>query len=460
MNPRLSIILPTHLKERILQFAFNPNYKTFFIANAKGDTTDPWKRRFCNLNTDNHPDPELAQLIRDFATQAYAQLGIDEFRTEHLFGNFVGVNTHGGSVHQHKDDPDEDGFIHVRMNFLIQKPLSGGNPIIDDVEYEMLEGQSWINYASEWNHASTPVSGTRERVTLSLGAYIHPTLVEKITKGINRETDYSKLLRPQTDLYDIYFFRDLKRTQGWKQYEYPQQLLKFNNNICVLPTRKVSDLTTILQYDFTKLNDRFASTYPDGYRNVTSLVDIITFHLPNGNENLSGQVLNSKEFGYDNVWGVLSSLTNNPNLIITNLLHELMHWKLVALGFGTGPNQFFPTTQEFILNDETELCWSIVNSYADTAQPAVGNKPTDRPVSASLHAYVSFLAVAYTYLQVLKTSPSQDLALSKVKQWGSRFDKCYNELLRVGRFTDKGDQLMRGIGEWTLDFYKEYNSLY
>ena len=136
-----------------------------------------------------------------------------------------------------------------------------------------------------------------------------------------------------------------------------------------------------------------------------------------------------------------------------------MHWKLLALGFGTGPNTFFPTTKDFILNDESELCWSIVNSYADTAQPAVGNKPTNRPVSASLHAYVSFLGVAYSYVQFLKVKPNSNVAKVKAKQWGSRFDKSFNELLKVGKFTDNGEQLMKGLGKWTSDFYKEYGKL-
>ena len=94
-----------------------------------------------------------------------------------------------------------------------------------------------------------------------------------------------------------------------------------------------------------------------------------------------------------------------------------MHWKLVALGFGNKANVFFPTTQEFILNHESELCWYIVNSYADTAQPAVGNKPTNRPVSASLHAYLSFLAVAHVHVKNLQIDSNNEESRVKAARW-------------------------------------------
>jgi hypothetical protein len=45
----------------------------------------------------------------------------------------------------------------------------------------MEEGQGWINLASEWLHGSTPVIGTKPRVVLSLGAYVHPGAIKYIT---------------------------------------------------------------------------------------------------------------------------------------------------------------------------------------------------------------------------------------------------------------------------------------
>ena len=455
MTPKMNVKLPNSLSTRIVEFA-NTEI-SYFATNGYGEG----KRRFCTLNS--FPELQLAQEIKEFAKHAYKQIGVSDFIEEHLFGNFIGVNTHGGSVHQHKDPRHENGYYHIRLNFLVQKPTIGGTPIIDDIEYPMNEGDSWINYASEWNHASSPVSGDRSRIVLSLGAYIHPDVVAQITEKINNiglVHDYSRVLQPQEDLYDITVMRELKLRNGWQKHTFPKQLLKFDNKICVLPQNSQTELSKVLNVNYNLLENTWKTVWPLGYTNIIELVDIITPNFPQQSEqNFSGHVPNTGMYGYPNVWGIMSTVGDNPSVIFTNIFHELMHWKLLSLGFGTGPNTFTPTTDEFILNDQTELCWSIVNSYADTAQPAVGNKPTDRPVSASLHAYVSFLGVAYSYVQFLKVDPTNQVARQKAKQWGSRFDKSFNELLKIGKFTDKGQQLMTGLGMWTSDFYKEYGKL-
>jgi len=451
MNPKMNVKLPNSLSTRIVEFA--DKEMSYFQTNGYGEG----KRRFCALN--NLPELQLAQEVKEFAKHAYEQIGVHHFIEEHMFGNFIGVNSHGGSVHQHKDPRHENGYYHIRLNFLVQKPTIGGTPIIDNIEYPMNEGDSWINYASEWNHASSPVSGDRSRIVLSLGAYIHPDVVATITEKINN-IDYSRVLQPQEDLYDITVMRELKLRNGWQKHTFPKQLLKFDNKICVLPQNSQTELPKVLNVNYNLLENTWKTVWPLGYTNIIELVDIITPNFPQTPEqNFSGHVPNTGMYGYPNVWGIMSTVGDNPSVIFTNIFHELMHWKLLALGFGTGPNTFTPTTDEFILNDQTELCWSIVNSYADTAQPAVGNKPTDRPVSAALHAYVSFLGVAYSYVQFLKVDPTNQVARQKAYQWGSRFGKSFNELLKIGKFTDKGQQLMTGLGMWTSDFYKEYTKL-
>lgn len=457
MNPRMNVKLPESLAKRIIEFATNDNtVRAYFEKNAIGEG-----RRYCTLNKFSL---DLSRDVREFAKYAYQQIGVDEFIEEHMFGNFIGVNTHGGNVHQHTDPRHENGHYHIRLNFLVQKPKIGGNPVIDSVEYPLEEGDSWINYASEWWHASTPVDGDRHRIVLSLGAYIDPKVVQKITDKINNadldNVDYSRVLRPQEDLYDIRFMLDAKKKAGWQKYQYPSSLLKFNNSICMLPRDNPSEIQNIKNINYEYLENHWKSSWQLGYNNIVSLVDIFTPHFSsNENKNISGHVNNPGKYGYPHTWGIMCTFTSDSSVIFTNIFHELMHWKLLALGFGTGPNQFFPTTKEFILNDESELCWSIVNSYNDTAQAAVGNKATDRPVSASLHAYVSFLGVAYGYVQFLKHDKNDLNAVIKTKQWGERFEKSFSELLKVGKFTDKGEQLMKGLAVWTADFYKEYSKL-
>lgn len=131
-------------------------------------------RKFCNLNKLDH---ELTKQVREFSDYCYDTLGLVPSEEEHLYGNFIGVNSGGAFVHTHTD-PRKSDKIHVRLNFLVQKPSSGGMPIIDGVTYQVDQGQCWINLASEWKHGSTPVVGSIPRIVLSLGRYVDRKLLE------------------------------------------------------------------------------------------------------------------------------------------------------------------------------------------------------------------------------------------------------------------------------------------
>jgi hypothetical protein len=265
--------------------------------------------------------------------------------------------------------------------------------------------------------------------------------------------DYTRLLQPQEDGYDISVFSQIKKEKGYVNVEYPDLMRKFNGQVAVVPKNE-QNWQYVQQINFDKITKTCETIWPLGYNNFCQLVDA---YIPWIEEetNYSGQH-DGEEFGHQGGWGIMSSLIHNdPAALFANLMHELMHWKLVALGFGNKANVFFPTTQEFILNHESELCWSIVNSYADTAQPAVGNKPTNRPVSASLHAYLSFLAVANVHVRNLQIDPNNEESRIKARRWASRFDKCLDELWKVGKFTDKGTRLMMGVSKWTGDFFYE-----
>lgn len=265
--------------------------------------------------------------------------------------------------------------------------------------------------------------------------------------------DYSRILQPQEDGYDIEVFKQIKIERGYSIISYPSSMIKFHGSVAVVPANK-NDWSYIQNINFYRIENMFQTIWPLGYNNFCKLVDAYIPHTE-PQSSYSGQH-DGDEFGHPGAWGIMSSVMEDcPSALIANLMHELMHWKLVALGFGNRANVFFPTTQEFILNHESELCWSIVNSYADTAQAAVGHKATNRPVSASLHAYLSFLAVAYAHMKNLQVNPHDEESIVKVTRWGSRFDKCLDELWKVGKFTDKGTRLMMGITNWTSDFFYE-----
>jgi len=171
MNPRFSVTVPTSLQQDIITFALNEENDGYFSLNRTSSV-----RKGCVIS--NYPELPLNEQIRAFAISAYKSIGVDSFIPEHIFGNFIGVNYEGGSVHEHNDPRNEKGFIHTRFNFLLQKPENGGDPVIDGIVYPMDEGQGWLNLASEWLHGSTEVVGKRARVVLSLGAYIHPGMVK------------------------------------------------------------------------------------------------------------------------------------------------------------------------------------------------------------------------------------------------------------------------------------------
>ena len=177
MNIKTGLPIPSDLQLQIVNFAFTEIGK--FMVNPAG-----LGRRFCNLNKYNI---DLSKRVKEFARESYSSLGIDSVNEEHMFGNFIGVNSGGAFVHEHIDPNREDGHWHIRLNFMIQKPDVGGNVVIDGVEYLINEGESWINFASKWRHASTPVVGQRPRVVLSMGNYIDPKqatdLFERITQG-------------------------------------------------------------------------------------------------------------------------------------------------------------------------------------------------------------------------------------------------------------------------------------
>jgi hypothetical protein len=171
MNIKTNITLPLDLKQEILEFSFNDE---FFKPNGhKG------YREFCMVNKLDHP---LNEKLKTFSAECYRKLGINEVIEETMFGNFIGRNKTGGAVHPHTDPRSPGGLPHMRLNFLVQKPESGGNPVIRNIEYPIEEDESWINLASHWRHSSKEVTGLIPRIVLSLGSFISIDDADRIIK--------------------------------------------------------------------------------------------------------------------------------------------------------------------------------------------------------------------------------------------------------------------------------------
>ncbi len=133
MNPRYNVVLPTYLKEKILDFAFVSGLEYFNVNYDPRKEVEQGNRRFCMLT--EHPTLELSQMVEAFKEIAYEEIGVKDILPEPQFGNFIGVNMNGGSVHEHQDQRDENNNVHLRFNFMIQKPDIGGNAIIEGKEY-------------------------------------------------------------------------------------------------------------------------------------------------------------------------------------------------------------------------------------------------------------------------------------------------------------------------------------
>jgi hypothetical protein len=127
---------------------------------------------------------------RRFATQsehpmtqdAFEQFGLIRLLPEPKFGIFTGNHyLDGAHTHTHMDSAKE-GYVHVRCNVMLKKPLEGGNPVLDGKEIEVNENDLWVCFASMEMHGSTPIKGG-ERIIMSFGALVPQQDVNNIIKN-------------------------------------------------------------------------------------------------------------------------------------------------------------------------------------------------------------------------------------------------------------------------------------
>ena len=269
--------------------------------------------------------------------------------------------------------------------------------------------------------------------------------------------DYSRIINAQQDGYDIQVYQQIKKERGFVKKEFPfdrrsgMYIHAFNPQALSAPYFSNKIL-------LNNLFDIAPKVVPVIWNSIISLVDVYTpIQLDGGNE-YSCQ-LAARE--YPNCWIVMAPLTEDPVITIRNMYHEMIHWKFTALGFGKGvtPDVFdmLETTDEFVLNPVSQLHHSIVNSYDDTAQDAVGNKATGRPISASIHAYGSFLGEAEVAIKFVQYNPQKYYHwLGYAKKWGDRLDESLEAIMKGTKATAKGAQLLLGLYRWTKEYQEEY----
>lgn len=275
------------------------------------------------------------------------------------------------------------------------------------------------------------------------------------------EIDYSRILEPQEDGYDIQVYKHIKQQKGFVKKEFTNITKKFDNKLYIHSWESARLPSPMVPSNSPLINnvEREAKTItPLEYRMLTELVDVLTpIECINGNE----YSCQHAAIPYPNAWIVMAPVTNDAAITVRNMCHEMTHWKFTTLGFGKGctPEVFdmLEHDNQFVLNPIDELHHSIVNSYADTAQASVGHKASGRPISASIHAYGSFLIEAQVALRFAKHNPQKYYKwFAYSKKWGSRLDESMDALMKGARTTPKGAQLLLGMYKWTRNFQQEY----
>lgn len=270
--------------------------------------------------------------------------------------------------------------------------------------------------------------------------------------------DYSKIIQAQPDGYDVQVYQQIKQQRGFVKKQFP-----FDSYGSVYIHCFNQETLSTQYYNNTELLDELFTVAPRAvpviWNTISNLVDVFTpIRLADDGNEYSCQL---SSHDYPNSWIVMAPLSDDIVITVRNMYHEMIHWKFTSLGFGKGvtPDVFdmLETTDEFVLNPVTELHHSIVNSYDDTAQSAVGNKATGRPISASLHAYGSFLGEAEVALRFVQYNPQKYYSwMGYAKKWGDRLDDSLEAIMLGTKTTAKGAQLLLGLYQWTREYQEEY----
>lgn len=269
--------------------------------------------------------------------------------------------------------------------------------------------------------------------------------------------DFSRVLQPQADGYDVDFYLALKQSQGFVKQDLPEMLSLLDQKVKVgrwRPRQFEHEVPcdTISHYAILEVASKKAA--PAFYNMVTGLLDVLTGVELRDNTEVSTLCPTAR---YPGAWIVLTSICADPAVALRGITHEMMHQKLISLGFGSHAS-FLDTGDEFILNDREQLHHSIVNSYADTMQPYMP-APIGRPMAACIHGYVSFLAAAATTLQFVEHEERRAAGYMRfVSKWSERLDDSWNAIADGARPTARGRDLLRGLEQWTEAHLRQYRA--
>lgn len=128
-------------------------------------------------------DDGCFDLVKKIKNKLIKIENIKDWIEEPYYKDLIGINSTGGSIHQHTD-LNIDGYTHIRYNVILKYPTEGGHSIYNGKINVLKENMVWRCVAGKVRHGSVPVKGEIPRITLSLGFLIKNEKNNKTYKTI------------------------------------------------------------------------------------------------------------------------------------------------------------------------------------------------------------------------------------------------------------------------------------
>ncbi len=193
------IRIPSELQQDIIDFCHEDNSDKWVHGFDAYKTNSVWnhgrKIIFCHDTKFYEQTKAIEQeYLNAIGLPSDAIIPVGEDDRHPYFPHFIGCifkdNKKSSGIQTHTD-PRKDDWYQMRINYLIQKPVTGGEPIINRSVIDINENQSWNVWASEHKHSALPVTEDKMRITVSFGFYVNPTYVSEVKKRVCNIVDVS-----------------------------------------------------------------------------------------------------------------------------------------------------------------------------------------------------------------------------------------------------------------------------
>lgn len=191
--------IPKELQQDIIDFCHEDNSDDWIHGFDGYKTNSLWnhgrKIIFCHDTKFREQLKEIEQeYLNAIGLSSDAIVPVGEDDRLPYFPHFIGCiykdDKKSSGIQTHTDSR-KDEWYQMRINYLIQKPETGGEPIINRSVIDVNENQSWNVWASEHKHSALPVTEDKMRITVSFGFYVNPTYVSEVKKRVCNIVDVS-----------------------------------------------------------------------------------------------------------------------------------------------------------------------------------------------------------------------------------------------------------------------------